>query len=52
MAFLDSVLKTVMHGSNESEAKVLIFSKCGTDIRRQENQKKKELQQKQNIKKC
>ena len=52
LAFLDSVLKAVMHGSNESEAKVLIFSKCGANIRRQENQKQRELQQKQNIKKC
>ena len=47
--FLDYFLKAVMHGSNRSEAKILTFSKCGTNIRRQENQKRKELQQKQKI---
>ena len=39
LAFLDSALKAVMHGSNESEAKIQIFSEFGTNFRRDENQK-------------
>ena len=41
LAFFGSALKAVMHGSSESEAKIQIFSKCGTIVRRQENQKRR-----------
>ena len=41
LAFLGSALEAVVHGNNESEAKIQIFSKRGTNVRIQENEKRR-----------